>query len=204
MNERTLIKLRRDADYLMIHTVSRKKDRRRDGFYLSLEKASRLEKEREVLANDGASFAVLRTDPERRIVCLELHWLSEYNNGSLAGQKELLALPGKDFLAFVKKEASKEEWNVLSMAGHHMPKLDFTHSMNLRRVAADPVIRKKLSHYLRNAFRWQGATEIRFYDDFLPYSFYFVERRGEKTGIEGGLILHGLEEPKTAYYSIHT
>ena len=204
MNERTLIKLRRDADYLMIRTVSRQNKRRRDGFYLSLEKVSRLEKEREVLANDGASFAVLRTDPERRIVCLELHWLSEYNNGSLAGQKELLALPGKDFLAFVGCNEPREEWNVLSMERHSLPKLNFSNSKNLCRVAADPVIRKKLSHYLRNAFRWQGATEIRFYDDFLPYSFYFVERRGEKTGIEGGLILHGLEEPKTAYYSIHT
>ena len=65
-------------------------------------------------------------------------------------------------------------------------------------------VRRKLIRFLRDNFQWGWSDEVRFYNDFLPYSFFFTEIRGGQQGICGGLILHGREDLNRAYYSIHT
>ena len=66
------------------------------------------------------------------------------------------------------------------------------------------LVRRKLSKFLRNHFNWPSATEVRFFGDFEPYSFFFREYRKDQAGICGGLILHGRENMDKAYYSVHT
>lgn len=62
-------------------------------------------------------------------------------------------------------------------------------------------VRLTSSRQLFICFHWD---EIRFYNDFVPYSFFFREFRGGQPGICGGLILHGQENMAKAQYSIHT
>lgn len=80
----------------------------------------------------------------------------------------------------------------------------FKSRKNLHAALANGVIRRKLIRFLRDQFRWAYAEKIEIYDDFMPYSFFFRETRGGETGLSGGIILHGQEDMKTAYYSIHT
>ena len=68
---------------------------------------------------------------------------------------------------------------------------------------------RKLMKFLRTRFQWPDTDEIVLYGDFEPYSFLFREyRRGKGGDLEaamcGGVILHGQEDMKTAYYSTHT
>ena len=80
----------------------------------------------------------------------------------------------------------------------------FSAGKNIRAAAGDKQVRRKLAKCLRDSFRWQESESVRFYDDFLPYSFFFREIRNVQPGICGGLILHGQEDMSTAHYSVHT
>ena len=75
---------------------------------------------------------------------------------------------------------------------------------NLRDVVANVTVRRKLARFLSRNFRYRNVTEIRMFNDFVPYSFFFREMIGEQSGICGGVILHGQNDLKTAKYSIHT
>lgn len=90
------------------------------------------------------------------------------------------------------------------MESRAAPKFVFCGEENLHAVLENRPVRRKLVKFLRNNFHWQGADEIRFYNDFVPYSFFFREFRGGRPGMCGGLILHGQENMAKAQYSIHT
>ncbi len=42
------------------------------------------------------------------------------------------------------------------------------------------------------------------FDGFVPHSVFFREERPDGTGMCGGIIMHGQENLKKAYYGIHT
>ena len=102
------------------------------------------------------------------------------------------------------EECRSEQWKVLSLDKMKYPKLTFHSRNNLRAVLSQQVIRRKLLRFLRDHFRWPGVDEVRFYDDLLPYSFFFQEYCNGRQGICGGVILHNQQDWSRAYYSLHT
>lgn len=80
----------------------------------------------------------------------------------------------------------------------------FCGAKNLLAAVNNLTVRRKLARFLRDNFQWPRTDEIHFYDDMEPYSFFFREMQNGRTGICGGVILHGREDMKTAHYSIHT
>lgn len=96
-------------------------------------------------------------------------------------------------------------WKTLSIdSSAKQSQIVFKSRKNLHAALANGIIRRKLIRFLRDQFRWAYAEKIEIYDDFMPYSFFFRETRGGETGLSGGIILHGQEDMKTAYYSMHT
>lgn len=67
------------------------------------------------------------------------------------------------------------------------------------------MVRKKLSHALRDNFGYQGVERIEFYHDFAPYSFLFREINHDRVGTVGGLIFHNHQDDLSmASYAVHT
>ena len=75
---------------------------------------------------------------------------------------------------------------------------------NLRAAISNPHVRHKLGKALAANFNWPSADEVRLYNDFVPYSFFFREFRDGQARMCGGLILHNHDDPRRMTYSIHT
>jgi hypothetical protein len=94
---------------------------------------------------------------------------------------------------------------MLSLKDDSRIRIAFLSRKNLRAVAETKMLRKRLGKFMGNHFlRWKGSRQIILYDDFEPYSFFFQEQTPYGAGICGGVILHGRENLKKAYYGIHT
>lgn len=207
MNDSVLVKLRGDSEFITLRTVARGDGGRRSTFYASRSKLLRLEQDSEVILRDGSDFAVLRHDPNSSEVTVNLYWLSENGNQALIGRKQQLKLHYSNLLDYLKSCTENNvtsKAQMLSVLKQSRPRLVFEDSENLHKAVSNKRIRKKLSKFLRGEFNWSGATEVHLYDDFVPYSFYFRELRGNAIGIEGGVIYHCNGDPRKAYYSIHT
>lgn len=158
-------------------------------------------------AYDGGSFALMRRILSEGMVSIRFVWLSSYDDGRVTGWEETVKLPFESLRCFVRDSAGENgpsKWSALSVESRAAPKFVFCGEENLHAVLENRPVRRKLVKFLRNNFRWQGADEIRFYNDFVPYSFSFREFRGGRPGMCGGLILHGQENMAKAQYSIHT
>lgn len=153
-------------------------------------------------AYDGGSFARIWQDPLRETVHIRFYWL--HSNGfRLAGWEQTIILPFHELMAFNKGYKGKT-WACLSLEQSQLPKLVFCGTKNLHAAVNNPAVRRKLSRFLRDNFRWPGAGEIRLYDDTVPFSFFFQEVQNDRNGICGGVILHGQDHMQKAQYSLHT
>lgn len=207
MNDPIMVKLRGDKEYIILRTVAHGDGGRRSTFYAARSELLRLEREREVILRDCSYFAVLRLDSKSSEVTVSLYWLSEHSDQFLTGRKQRVRLPYlklREYLESCTEKDVAREVRMLSLPEPRGPRIVFEDTGNLHKAVSDKRIRRKLSKFLRSAFSWPGATEIRMYDDSVPYSFYFRELRGEAVGINGGVIYHSCDDPRKAYYSIHT
>ena len=85
------------------------------------------------------------------------------------------------------------------------PKLVFHDRERLRECLANRMVRKKLSHALRDNFHYPYVERIEFYHDFAPYSFLFREVRNGRDGVVGRLHFHSAQgDLRKATYSVHT
>ncbi|MBR4158013.1 MAG: hypothetical protein IKR07_03770 [Oscillospiraceae bacterium] len=206
MTNPTLLKLCGNSDYLMLRPVTRENAGKRKNFFAAKSELLRLDKEHEITLNDGADHVIFRRSPAEDAVRIIFYWLNEHSDGTLTGRKEETEVRYSALRAFLERctDRKTKECSILSLPDERWPRIVFYSQRNLKKVVASKMLRRKLSKFLRCAFQWPRATEIRLYDDFLPGSFLFHEHVGDKIGIEGGVVLHGYEQPKTAYYSIHT
>ena len=202
----TLLKLCGNSDYLMLRPVTRENAGKRKNFFAAKSDLLRLDVEHEIILNDGTDLAIFRRSGIEDAVRIIFYWLSEHGDGSLTGWKEETEVRYSALRAFLNRctDRNTREDGILSLFSERWPRIVFYSQRNLKKVAASKLLRRKLAKFLRNEFQWPRATEIRLYDDYLPGSFLFTEHVGDKIGIEGGVVLHGYENPKTAYYSIHT
>ncbi len=206
MDDRILVKMTAENHCILFRTVS-PAEKSPHTFYITRDTFAELKDKGEVTKHDCASFAVLRLDDSINTVNIRFTWLSCSGSDQVAGWEQTVKLPYESLHNFIEKstgESKPSKWAVLSMKSGKLPRMVFCGRENLHAVVGNQTVRRKLVRFLRNNFRWQGADEIRFYNDFMPYSFFFQEFRGSQQGMCGGLILHGQENMDRAYYSIHT
>lgn len=200
---RTLIKVSTSEHCIILRTISRDGKSRR--FYLTREEFSELEYRPEIITRDGWSFAVLRRDTGKDTLSVEFTWLSG-GNSHVHGHEESVMICFSKLAAFVRDNANEgAEYKALSMDYRvHRPRLVFTGKENLHAAVNNGTVRRKLARALRDNFHWPDAEKIEFFNDFIPYSFFFQEIYNGQPVMCGGLILHGQDDMRTAYYGLHT
>lgn len=204
MENRTLVKITAAKHCLIFRTISRTR-KSPYSFYVLRDHFEELENllEPAMTVSDIRSFAEFRRDIPRKTVQIRFSWLSG-SEERLTGWAETVTIPYDKLIRFARKSAEGEAWTALSMREPRPPRLVFSAGKNLHAAVNDPLVRRKLARYLYGSFHWRSADSIYFYDDSLPYSFFFREIHNGQPGICGGLILHGQEDMRQAYYSIHT
>ena len=207
--KRTMLKVRVSDDFIIFRTVSRQKKSPR--LYVQRDELSPLYEGKRVVLNDGPYFCVVIPLNRDGMMRMEFYWISPTSGSGFSGWQQTLKISRERFLYFLedsKAEYGSKEWSALSDDAPHYPRLIFRKSRSLEQVMNNGLVRRKLTKFLRNNFRWPDTDEIILYGDFEPYSFFFREYRRGKDGLEevmcGGVILHGQEDMKTAYYFIHT
>lgn len=202
MKDRTLVYMTFRDGAVSLRTVSRSR-KSPHRFYISCQELERLETGSTILVQDIHSFAKLRRDAYAGTVEAAFTWL-EGNGENVSGYQESITLPYGKMMDCLR-QSKPFVWKTLSIdSSKKQAQIVFKSRKNLHSALANGVIRRKLIRFLREQFRWAYAEKIEIYDDFMPYSFFFRETRGGEAGISGGIILHGQENMKTAYYSMHT
>ena len=207
MQPRTMVKAACVSDCITFRTVSREGKSPRE-LYVFRSLFDDLADRGYAVTYDGLSCAEFCLDRMKNVVSIRFLWLARRGDGYLSGRDETVMLSYKKLAAFVKASAQADgpkEWQARSMTSRRrQPKLVFCDEKPLRDCLSRKEVRRKLVRFLRDNFHWIGSDEIRFYCDFIPYSFFFQEIRDGKPSLAGGLILHGQEDMQRAYYSIHT
>lgn len=206
MTDRTLVKVSAYGDSFVFRTVSPER-KSPHTFYVPRRMFAELERTGEILCQDILSFARFFRDMTDGTLIIQFSWLSQRGKDRLEGWEQMVRLPYDAFSAFIKDSAEKDgrsDWIALSVASRRMPKLVFCGKESLHAALDSKLVRRKLVKFLRDNFKWPGADEIRFYNDFVPYSFFFREIRSGEPVMCGGLILHGQDNMAKAAYSIHT
>ena len=202
MKDKTLVYMTFRDGAVSLRTVSRSR-KSPHRFYIPCQELEGLETGSAILVQDIHSFAMLRRDAYAGTVEIAFTWLEGNGNG-ISGYKESITLPYGKMMECLH-ESKPFVWKTLSIdSSAKQSQIVFKSRKNLHAALANGVIRRKLIRFLRDQFRWAYAEKIEIYDDFMPYSFFFRETRGGEIGISGGIILHGQEDMKTAYYSMHT
>ena len=202
MTDRTLVYMTFRDGAVSLRTLSRSR-KSPHRFYIPCQELEGLEHKPEVIVHDIHSFAMLRRDAYAGTIEVAFTWL-EGNENSVSGYQEAITLPYGKMMECLR-QSKPFVWKTLSIDNStKQAQIVFKSRKNLHAALANGVIRRKLIRFLRGQFRWAYAEKIEIYDDFMPYSFFFRETRGGEAGISGGIILHGQEDMKTAYYSMHT
>ena len=205
MTDRTMVKVGATEHSLVFRTVARKRKSPRS-FYVLRSDLERLEQGCSFTANDLDCFAIFQRDGSGGLVRIRFSWLWQAGVNRLEGYEETVRLPYDGLMDFAARNRQNPGslWRALSVEDAPLPRIVFHGAENLRAALSHETVRRKLVRFLRDNFRWRWSEEIRFYNDSLPYSFFFREIRSGQPGICGGLILHGQEDMDKAYYSIHT
>ena len=204
MNDRIMVKMTASEDWIIFRTVT--KEKKSTSLYVRSDELLSLADRGRIIAQDH-SFAVFARDMEEGTVNIWFYWVNMHGGDAFTGRLQCVKLPFEPFMEFVERSAFEgrpQKWSALSIESQPGPRFVFRSRRNLHDVCTDKLVRRKLSKFLRDRFRWNNCTEIIFTDDFVPYSFFFTEMRKGAAGICGGLILHGQENMEKAYYEIHT
>lgn len=201
MKQRTLVKIYELENCFCVKTISRS-FRSPDLFYISKERLSGHDWNNCLILNDGHSYAELRRWQQYGLDILQINfvWLCNVGNGVLKGQQQAIKLP---FEVFEDGGGENRAMKLLAIEDR-LPQLVFRSRKNLRQVSERRVLRRKLVGFLNRHFAWPGYERIEITDDFSAYSFFFTGYTAYGTGTCGGIILHGQENMKKAYYGIHT
>ena len=206
--ERTMVKISAEEDYVSLRTYSRKYGRSGQ-FVFWRKELDELNNKGKILSADGYSYAMLylhKNQEGEEVIKIEIAWLNSSGN-ELTGRMERISLIYQDFLCCVEESilSGGKTYRRLSLPEYHKPVIEFSSSRNLKKIAQRKGIRRKLGKFLDNNFKWPNTVKVHVMDDgCVPYSFFFQEECISRPGICGGIILHGQEDLKKAYYGMHT
>lgn len=203
MDDRILVKVTANGDFVHMSTISRE---RKSPWSIAIARSEfiTLERDGHVIARDMFSFAELQRNKINHTVTICFTWLNNHGY-QYVGWKQTVVLPYGTLMDFaLSRRNGYSTWKVLSIERKNDPKFVFECPEQLRTCVENKIVRRKLVRFLRDNFKWWGADKICFYSDFTAYSFFFREFCGETPGIAGGLIYHTGEDLFKGYYSIHT
>lgn len=208
MNNRIMIKLSASDDCISLRTFSRDYHSPQR-FILTKSELRELDEKRYLTVSDIRSFAKLslrKTMEQEEVLEIDFTWLNDAGRGKVSGVMETVRLSYEKFKELTKESGeNRTQKKMLSLKDDSRIRIAFLSRKNLRAVAETKMLRKKLGKFMGNHFlRWKGNRQITLYDDIEPYSFFFQEQTPYGAGICGGVILHGRENLKKAYYGIHT
>lgn len=178
-------------------------------FYITYSEFDYLQENHYLVTSDIHSFAKIRLDERRDRITFDFTWLTGRSFDRVEGVEQTIRLRWSAFRAFLqdcRQPDGPREFKSLSLdVSRHRPRLVFDgNRANLRAAIGNPQVRHKLGKALAVNFLWPDADEIRLYNDFVPYSFFFREIRGGQARMCGGLILHDQDNMDKAHYEIHT
>lgn len=206
MDDRIMLKMERINNSFAIWYLNR--DKSSPIFLADCNELLHLRDQPRVITQNMYSFITFVKKNSSDVINLGFTWLNEEGN-RLVGWRDWVFLPYSKLMAFIEASVQKggptkgQFLSVIPDKEKH-PHIVFCDTDRLRECLSRKDVRRKLLRFLRDRFQWPGREEIRFYNDFVPYSFVFQEIYNGKVGITGGLILHGQEDMDTAYYAIHT
>lgn len=208
MDNRIMIKLSASDDCISLRTFSRGYHSPQR-FILTKSELRELDEKRYLTVSDIRSFAKLalrKTMEQEEVLEIDFTWLNDAGSGKVSGVTETVRLSYEKFRELAKESGEDgTQKKMLSLKDDSRIRIAFLSRKNLRAVAETKMLRKRLGKFMGNHFlRWKGSRQIILYDDFEPYSFFFQEQTPYGAGICGGVILHGRENLKKAYYGIHT
>lgn len=207
-NQRTMVKIATLDNSIVLRTFSRDYQSPQRFIILNSE-LEELKIKKSVIVSDIYSFAILRlhqTPTGMDVIDIDFSWLSSSVGRSLIGQKEFIRLSYERFLNCIEESSQLDGQytKLLSIPDDNKPKIEFMSRNNLKEVTKRKRLRRQLGKFLNQHFNWVNSQSILITDESIPYSFFFIEKKVHGNGICGGIILHGSENHKTAYYSIHT
>ena len=208
MDNRIMVKLSVSDDCISLQTCSRGYHSPQR-FILTKSELRELDEKRYLTVSDIRSFAKLalrKTMEQEEVLEIDFTWLNDAGSGKVSGVTETVRLSYEKFRELAKESGEDgTQKKMLSLKDDSRIRIAFLSRKNLRAVAETKMLRKRLGKFMGNHFlRWKGSRQIILYDDFEPYSFFFQEQTPYGAGICGGVILHGRENLKKAYYGIHT
>ncbi len=208
MDNRIMVKLSVSDDCISLRTFSRGYHSPQR-FILTKSELLELDEKRYLTVSDIRSFAKLalrKTMEQEEVLEIDFTWLNDVGSGKVSGVTETVRLSYEKFRELAKESGEDgTQKKMLSLKDDSRIRIAFLSRKNLRAVAETKMLRKRLGKFMGNHFlRWKGSRQIILYDDFEPYSFFFQEQTPYGAGICGGVILHGRENLKKAYYGIHT
>ena len=207
-----LVKFRATEYFINIRTITQHR-KSPSSFDLPRERFTDLEAEGRILVKDGYSFADFQLINAGSQVRIDFTWLTRYGDGTVKGFAQAVVLDYDKLARCIwdsQEENTVRQWSVLSVdRTRQQPRLDFSSEgarQTIREILSVPVLRHKLTRAVRDNFQWpnNGDHIVRFYADMDRYSFFFREYINDHAGICGGLILHGQNDMRKAYYGIHT
>ncbi len=178
-------------------------------FYIGYDEFDRLRRDGRAISSDIHSFVTLRLDQARDRIVFLFTWLARHGLDRMEGTEQTVTLRWSEFEGFLqncRQPDGSRTFRGLSLdTGKGRPRLVFAgNRQNLKAAVGSRRIRHKLGKALDRNFNWPDAEEIRLYNDFTPYSFFFREYRNGRPGLCGGLIFHNQEDMDKAYYGLHT
>ena len=175
MDNRILVKVSAGEDSIAFRTVTKQR-KSPHWFYILRSELDRLWERGSIITKDIHSFAQLHYERERKVVSIRFAWLSMDNRTALTGWEQTVYLPYEalaEFLTLSRAESGPKRWHILSLEERKLPKLEFHATDNLRAALSNQTARRRLVRFLRDHFCWHDADRICFYNDCLPYSFFF-------------------------------
>ena len=205
MDKRYMIKLTRENEHIVrLKAKCNTGERYPHEYWLSHEKLWDFfcKTDSVLVLRDGYDYIEFCKGSDR--MAITTTHINPYFDGTISGRQDTFEIPLADLGGFLccSEPGDCDKW--LNMKPISNPKIIVRDTKNLREIANHPIYRKKFAKFMRNAFQWRCAF-IELYNDFVPYSFFFKEKYADgSSGICGGVILHGQDNPSKAYYSIHT
>ena len=197
--DRILLKIRNDGTGCWFHTVSRNRKGYKN-LFISKQTAEQFTEKKAIPVFDGQHFARIQYISSNKVE-IRFFWMFSTGDHTFKGFEENVRIPREIFEQVLEQEG---KYKCLSEKGKSYPQIEFRSKNNLSAAVANKTVRKKLSRFFVDHFVWPGSDKIIIYDDFVSYSFYFEEYKGDTCGICGGIILHGQDNLATAHYEIHT
>ena len=203
-----MVKVERTEYFLYFRTISRK-GKSTGSFAIPRRAIFNLEDKPVLTLHDSGKFAVLQLDRAADRLTISFYWLNEHSDGTVIGKRENVRLSYTALTHFDADDYDPRggnKLNLLSQKDDACPRFVFKRTENLRSVIAVPILRRNLIAFLNRNFCKPWLEEVRFFNESMPYDFFFEEvRKDGADGLFGAVILHNREKGlEQAYYVAHT